>query len=266
MAAGKMKNNPAKNPHFYVDPEKMKDCVRDGTVLRAKVLGTRAYKVKTVIKGNRLLKSRCTCPAYRNYANCKHITAVYIAYREHPGWFQNLKGTEKKVDKIPPEQAITILKLLMSAMPDAKRIVENELKSPESKTEAYCRDIMECFKSSLDGPDDATLESLDIYHNKAEILLKSGECFACIKLCFEIVYGCIHTDASLGSTEIFPEGFAEGVWQTYMKALKKGKFKALELEIIKKQLDQLNSFEGFYHDQEGFWPQEGIDYLKEKKL
>jgi len=261
-----MRDNPSKNPNYYVDPARMKTCIKDGNILQAVVLGTNAYKVKIHLSGNKPDSSRCTCPAYRNWGDCKHAMALYLAYKRHPRWFRNLDYAGKAIEKIPAVKAVAILKILMNAIPEAKRIVEYELKDSKGKTESYCNAIRDCFKSAVNGPDESTFDNLDIYHNKAKQFFKSMKYFACIKLCYEIIFGCLQEDADLGSTEIFPAGFVEDIWQTYFKALIKSRFNSKELAEIKEQLKKLNSFEGFYFDHEGFYPVEGMDYLKKKGL
>lgn len=266
MAANKMRDNPAKNPNYYVDPARMKDCIKDGNILQARVLGTNAYKVKIHISRNNIENSRCTCPAYRNYGDCKHTVALYLAYKKHPKWFKSLGSIEKDINKIPKRKAVEILKILIDTIPEAKRIVQCELKDLKGKTESYCNDIRDCFKLAIDGPDESMFDNLDMYHNKAKQFFKNTEYFICIKLCYEIILGCLQIDDDLGSTEIFPTGFIEAVWQTYFSTFKKSRFNSKELDEIKEQLKKLNSFESFYYDQEGFYPEEGIDYLKKKGL
>jgi len=259
-----MKNDPAKNPNYYVDPAKMKDCIREGNFLQAKVIGTSTYKVKVEITGNKLNNGRCSCPAYRNYANCKHIIALGIAYQKHPEWFEKMNDAEKRIDKIPPEKAVAILKMLINTVPEVKKIIGCELMDLEGKTETYCRYIRESFKSGLSGPDDETFNELDMFHNNSKQFLKDKEYFACIKLCYEIIYGCLSADADFGSTEIFPESFVYDVWQTYLKALKNGRFSSQEKDKIKEQLDKLNFFESYLFDQEGVYPEEGMEYIKKR--
>lgn len=53
MAADKMRDNPAKYPDYYVNRQRMKDCVKDSNLLQARVIGTNAYKVINTLSRKR---------------------------------------------------------------------------------------------------------------------------------------------------------------------------------------------------------------------
>lgn len=253
----------SKSPSFYVDPQRMKDCTYSGNVIRAKVIGNATYRVKIEIDKKKHSFGYCTCPAFRNNANCKHIVAVSIAFQKHPEWFKKIKTTENKLKNISHEKSVEILGLLSDIVPEANKIIECELEEPQKRIELYSKYVRDVINTALNNPEDDVSEELEIFQHIAEYSFKNKQYFTCLKICYEIVYGCLKVDNEFGSTEIFPSCFVSETWELYMEALRKIRCTKNEKNEMLEQLNKLNSFESYLFDQEGVYPQEGIDYLQE---
>jgi len=247
-----------------VNPSRMINCRKTKDYVEAQVLGTNAYRVKVPIK-DKGLSGYCSCPAFANFGgSCKHVAAVAMAYEKHPKWFKGFEGTLRKLQNISKEKLMEIVEFIFDSVPEARDILESELGNEPHRAVEYSKKIKNLFTAC--SMEESLVEDLyrrlDSFFQRARVFFKSKDYIHCMGICYEIVRGCLSLDNEWGSTEIFPEGFVNEVWNLYLKALKKAKFSKTELDVFRKQIKKLNDFDGYLFDQEGICPGEAEEILK----
>lgn len=105
--------------------------------VKARAVGTRAYTVKLIRKGERI-DGECSCPAFEDFGPCKHMAATGFAlihhyqqgYEPSDEYFERMEfftAIERALSKMKKEELISLILRLTNEYPEIMELLEEEL-------------------------------------------------------------------------------------------------------------------------------------------
>jgi uncharacterized Zn finger protein len=124
---------------------------RQGNTLKAQCWGTaeEPYRVTVTFAGNAIERAECSCPIGHG-GFCKHVAAVLLAWRAHPGDFVEIEELESALERRTKPELIALINQMLLRDPDLELLLELPLPTgyptvPPARVDAMRRQASGAF-------------------------------------------------------------------------------------------------------------------------
>ena len=129
----------------YFECGQILEMEEDGTIVRAKVSGSREYQVEIHRNNGRMVQMYCDCPYAESGENCKHMAAVLVALEDG-----TVKDWKAALDQMPEEKLRDLLRSLAEGNNALQDRIVRMASGPGDKPEQWREDLEQIILSYSD--------------------------------------------------------------------------------------------------------------------